>query len=156
MCICICSERPKCPWLTTPFRLCVFCLLVDVHPQDSSTGQGHLGAIFGNENRYVNVSFNRVKSVQMTLTDSSVHFVFFSPIGAGYPQHSPTREGNLESSWGIDHRYVNAWFYLFKTAQMTLTDSSFYFAFFAPIGGCAPSGLSNRARALGSDIWSRL
>jgi hypothetical protein len=78
-----------------------------MHPQDSSTVQVPLEATFGNENRYVDMSFDWYKLVQMTLTNPSVDFAFFHLLVQVHPQHPPTRQADLESSWGIDHRYVN-------------------------------------------------
>jgi hypothetical protein len=47
-----------------------------------------------------------------------------------HSQHSPTGQGDLESSCWIYCRPLNVYLYPFKTAQISSTDHSFHFAFF--------------------------
>jgi hypothetical protein len=66
----------------------------------------------------------------MSVIDYSFHTLCLSPIGAGARQHSPTRQGHLEATWRNEDRYVNVYSCALKTAQSSLADSSFHFAFF--------------------------
>jgi hypothetical protein len=87
----------------------------------------------------------------MTLNDLCVHFDIFHPLVQMQLLDSPTRQGHLETTSGNKYIYVNVYSYPFRTAQLSLTDSSFHFDFLSPIGAGAPSGLFDRAMGLGSD-----
>jgi hypothetical protein len=112
------------------FHFAFLQILVDVNPQDSPTGQGEGESSWGIECRYVNVCFYPFRTAEMALTDMSFHFAFFQILVDVNPQDSPTGQGEGESSWGIECRYVNVCFYPSRTAEMALTDMSFHFAFF--------------------------